>query len=313
MTLLLWPSVATMGFVALIGVVIALAAGSTARYEFDRNSVPAQRQLATASAGAPGHEAGGRAARTPAELQHRPSPWGGLPPGVRRGARTSPEARFPRRHPAGSRAARGAGDRDAETAPLTGWWLVDPEVQVNGAPRMVAGPFADPLDAEWAALGSGLPGAEGARAVYGVRRPGGVLVRRPSPKELAWYAEVGAQLDRLGDDWDHLLTDTDPLTTLVVDVTAALLDAGLPLDRAGHSRNGDPVGGVSLTPDPGRGGILVTWRQHDRMSLDRVRGDDAAGAVQQTMNVAVAAVLAQLGFRVEPVGNSGAHVVLVEP
>jgi len=311
--LLLWPAVAALGFVALMGVVIALAADSTARYEFDRNSVPAQRQLATASAGAPGHDAGGRPARPPAEEQHRPPSWGGEPTVVRSSERTTPAARSLRRHPAGSRAGRGAGNRDGETAPLTGWWLVDPEVQVNGAPRMVAGPFADPLDAEWAALGSGLPGAEGARAVYGVRRPGGALVRRPSPKELAWYAEVGAQLDRLGDDWDCLLTDTDPLTTLVVDVTAALLDAGLPLDRAGHSRNGDPVGGVCLTPDPGRGGILVAWRQHDRMSLDRVRGDTAAAAVQQTMNVAVGAVLTQLGFRVEPVGNSGAHLVLVEP
>lgn len=304
-----WPSVAALGFVVLIGVVVALAAGSTARYEFERNSVPAQRQLATASAGAPGHDAGGRAAHPPAE--HGPAPWGKVPFGDRGTERRA--VRSSRRHPAGSRAGHGAGKRDPETAPLTGWWLVDPEVRLNGVPRMVAGPFADPLDAEWAALGSGLPGAEGARAVYGVRRPGGVLVRRPSPKELAWYGEVGAQLDRLGDDWDCLLTDTDPLTTLVVDVTAALLDAGLPLDRAGHSRDGDLVGGVCLTPDPGRGGILVAWRQHDRMSVDRVRGAAAETAVQQTMNVAVAAVLTQLGFRVEPVGTGGAHVVLVEP
>ena len=47
-------------------------------------------------------------------------------------------------------------------------------------------------------------------------------------------AELGGQLDRLPEDWDDLLTDDDALTTLVVEVAAALVEAGLPVhDCAG--------------------------------------------------------------------------------
>jgi hypothetical protein len=53
----------------------------------------------------------------------------------------------------------------------------------DAALRMVAGPFADRLAADWAALAERLPAGTGARAVYGVRRADGALVLRPSAQE----------------------------------------------------------------------------------------------------------------------------------
>ena len=126
---------------------------------------------------------------------------------------------------------------------------------------MVAGPFADRIDADWAALSGGLP----AVSVHGIRRADGGVTSRPSPEERAFLGELGEQLDRLPHDWDDLLTDTDPLTTLVVEVAAALLEAGLPL-------HDDSQGGVCLLPETGVGGVLVSWRAHDRMSVHDVRG-----------------------------------------
>jgi hypothetical protein len=192
----------------------------------------------------------------------------------------------------------------------TGWWLVEEDEEDpagDGPPvRVVAGPFPDEVSAEWAVLAEGLE----AVAVYGVHRPGRGLALRPSPQERAWLAELGEQLDRLPEDWDELLSDTDPLTTLVVEVTAAVVEAGLPLhDCCGRGAAPSPAGGVCLVPDPVAGGIVVSWRQHDRMSVRQVRGADLDAAVQQTMNDAVADVLAQLGFAVEPFGTTGAHLV----
>ena len=106
-------------------------------------------------------------------------------------------------------------------------------------------------------------------------------------------------------DWDELLTDTDPLTTLLVEVTAALVEAGLPL----HDPQGDPAGGVCLMPEPTERGVLVSWRAHERMSLQHLRGAAASATVQQSMNVAVADILANLGFVVEPFGATGSSLV----
>jgi hypothetical protein len=92
-------------------------------------------------------------------------------------------------------------------------------------------------------------------------------------------------------------------------VSAALVEAGLTLhDAAG----GSPAGGVCLVPDPARRGILVTWRQHDRMSLERVRGAAVEAAVQRTMNAAIADVLTEMGFPVTPVGTTGCHLVAAD-
>ena len=251
--MVVWPTVAVLGFLALTGLVVALGRGSTARYESDR----ARQQADGAGAAAPS-----------------------VRPGRSDGGAT---------HPAG----RGA----------SAWWLVD-EVADQPGGVVLAGPFTDRIAADWAALSGGLPAS--ASAVYGARGADGSLVRRQSPTERAWLAELGRQLDRLAEDWDELLSDADALTTLLVEVSAALVEAGFDLhDCAGDS----PAGGVCLVPDPGRRGILVSWRQHDRMSLERVRGAAVEATVQRTMNAAIADVLTQLGFPVTPVGTTGCHLV----
>ena len=170
------------------------------------------------------------------------------------------------------------------------WWLV---ADVDDGPsRIVAGPFADRADV---------------RPVYGIRRADGGLTRQPSPQDWAWLAHLGEQLERLPDEWDAVLSDEDPLTTLVVEVTAALSEAGLPLhDDAGA---GSEAGGACLIPEPDLGGIVVTWRQHDRMSVDQVHGAVADALVQQAMNRALAEVLAARGFGVDAFGGASGHIV----
>jgi len=260
-----WPAVAVLGFVLLTAVVVALGASSTARYEFERNAARERQRAEALGSGT---------------------------------------------HPAGSRVARpdGAGERQAQAqavdvavrppAPVTrgpGWWLVDDSAQV------LAGPFADRIDADWAALADGLP----AVSAYGARRPDNTVAVRPSPEERAWLVDLGNQLDRLPSEWDELLTDTDPLTTLVVEVAAALVEAGLPL----HDPEDSPAGGVCLTPELGMGGVLVSWRAHERMGVHHVRGGAAAATVRQSMNVTIADVLANLGFVVEPYDETGSSLV----
>jgi hypothetical protein len=214
------------------------------------------------------------------------------------GAGATPSAeRPPIRGTATGVAAHPAGRR------ASAWWLVDDSGDESDA-LVLAGPFPDRIAADWAALSGGLPAS--AHAVYGARGADGALVRRQSPSERAWLAELGRQLDRLAEDWDELLSDTDALTTLLVEVSAALVEAGFGLHDCAED---GPAGGVCLVPDPGRRGILVTWRQHDRMSLERVRGAAVEATVQRTMNAAIADVLTQLGFPVTPVGTSGCHLV----
>jgi hypothetical protein len=185
------------------------------------------------------------------------------------------------------------------------WWLVDDVVAGPG--RIVAGPFADRSDARWAAVSGPDAASDTIRPVYGIRRADGGLTRQPSPQDWAWLAHLGEQLERLPDDWAAVLSDEDPLTTLVVEVTAALSEAGLPLhDDAGA---GSEAGGACLIPQPDLGGIVVTWRQHDRMSVDQVHGAVADTLVQQAMNRALADVLAARGFVVEAFGGASGHVV----
>lgn len=260
-----WPAVSVLGFLLLTAVVVALGASSTARYEFERNAAPERQRTAAL------------------------------------GSRT---------HPAGSRARPGgARDRQAQAravdvavraapAPVTrgpGWWLVDVSAQA------LAGPFADRIDADWAALADNLP----AVSVFGARRADGTVAVRPSPEERAWLAELGGQLDRLPGEWNELLTDTDPLTTLVVEVAAALVEAGLPL----HDPADSPAGGVCLVPEPTAGGVLVGWRVHERMGVHQVRGGAATATVRQSMNATIADVLRSLGFVVEPFDATGRSLV----
>jgi hypothetical protein len=189
----------------------------------------------------------------------------------------------------------------------TGWWLVGED---GGPGRVLAGPFPDRSGAGWAALDQQAEHPGELRTVYGVRRGDGAVVRRPSPQEWAWLGHLGDQLDRLSEDWDDVLSDADPLTTFVVEVAAALAEAGLPLhDCAGRTEAGSAVGGVCLTPDPGQAGIVVAWSQHERMSVEQVRGAAADALVQHAMNAAIGEVLAALGFAVDTVGASGGHLV----
>lgn len=183
-----------------------------------------------------------------------------------------------------------------------GWWLV--ERADDGLDRVVAGPFADRTEAAWAAAVQDADGAVDAE--YGVRAADGSLSRRPSPEDRAWFELLEEQLDRLPDGWDAALPDDHPIATLVVEMTAALTDAGLPLHDA---RGAGPAGGVCLAPEPVLGGVVVTWRQHDRMTVERASGSEADTQVQQAMSRAVAEVLSLRSFAVEELTGSTGVVV----
>jgi hypothetical protein len=200
-----------------------------------------------------------------------------------------------------------SGEVLLDGAVCQGWWLV---VEEDGRDRVVAGPFPDRGEARWAA-GTQEDAAERVVPAYGIRRTDATLSRRPSPQDWAWLAHLGEQLDRLPADRDGALCEDDPLTTLVVEVTGALSEAGLQLHDAGGP--GSELGGACLAPEPALGGIVVTWRQHDRMSVDHVHGAEADGQIQQVMNRAVADVLRLRGFRVEAFGGASGHVVRANP
>jgi hypothetical protein len=174
----------------------------------------------------------------------------------------------------------------------------------DGLDRVVAGPFADRTEAAWAAAVQDADGAVDAE--YGVRAADGSLSRRPSPEDRAWFELLEEQLDRLPDGWDAALPDDHPIATLVVEMTAALTDAGLPLHDA---RGAGPAGGVCLAPEPVLGGVVVTWRQHDRMTVERASGNEADTQVQQAMSRAVAEVLSLRSFAVEELTGSTGVVV----
>jgi len=282
--MLVWPAVAVLGFFALTWLVVALAASSTARYDFERNRVE-EAPARDRSMADPVREAGRRrdgAARVP-----RPRRAGARQPSSPRigtGVAT---------HPAGSRLPDGGS--------AAGWWLIDAD-----AGRLVAGPFADRLEAEWAAFADAPAGPPATRVVHGVRTVTGGLLPKPAPQEGAWMLELGQHLTRLGEDWFEPASDTDPLTTLVVEVAEALVEAGLPLhDCSGPGSHG----GVCLTPYAEPAGILVSWHGHERMTVQQVHGAAADSALRRTMSAAVADVLAQRGFGVAPLARGCGHLV----
>jgi hypothetical protein len=278
--LLLSSLVTAGGFLMLAALIIVLGASSTAKYEFERNRVQAHRQTV------------GAGAATTRSTTETP-----------RAATVSEGESAQEQAMAVSVATHPAGKQRVDPDAVMGWWLVDDAVEAPGG-HVVAGPFADRIDADWAALSAGL--SDSARAVHGVQRADGGLVRRQSPEEKAWLGELGAQLDRLPEDWDELLTDDDALTTLVVEVAAALVEAGLPVhDCAGE----DSSGGVCLTPGPHYAGVLVSWHQHERMSGQFVRGEVATTTVQRTMNATIADLLTGMGFEVELFADTGSVLV----
>jgi hypothetical protein len=286
--MLIWPVVAVVGFFVLAAIVIALATSSTAQYEFERNQVQAQRQRAAVPAGVGAAVAGGAVDGVDAE---QPAP-------VAVATEEQPAAVSVSAHPAGKRVA-GQGTPPA-------WWLVDDPDDGSGE-RVVAGPFRDRIEADWAGLSAGL--ADSGRVVHGVLHADGRVVRRQSAEEQAWLSDLGDQLDRLPAEWDGPLADEDELVTLVVEVAGGLVEAGLAL----HDCAGDePAGGVCLTPEPGRPGVLVSWHQHARMAHDQVHGAAVHASLQRTMNAAIGGVLGQLGFEVEPYGTSGCWLVTLD-
>jgi hypothetical protein len=197
------------------------------------------------------------------------------------------------------------GELLLEGAVGQGWWLTVDEA--DGAARILAGPFPDRAEAAWAAGVHEQDVAGSVRPVFGTRRADGGLSRRPSPQDWAWLTELTDQLDRMPDGWDAGLPEDDPLISLLVEVAAALLEAGLPLHRS--TGPGSELGGASLVLEPELGGIVVTWRQHDRMSIDRVHGPGVDAVLQPVMNGALADVLVLRGFDVEPFAGSTGHVV----
>ncbi|MGZ4622392.1 MAG: hypothetical protein ACXVGD_09860 [Blastococcus sp.] len=303
--MLVWPAVAVAGFVVLTVFVVALASSSTTRYELELNG-PAQPQHPPSAPSGEPPATGGVTPTGPTEPYRSRTRVGG--PGNQGTAATRPTGgrTLLRARPKKARSGA-AGNSAVGGSAAVGWWLgadVDDEPDDGATARVVAGPFAEELEATWAALASGLPDAANPRVVYAREREDGALVRRQPPEERVWLAELSRHLDQLSDDWDDLVSDSDELTSLVVEVTAALVEAGLPLYGAGSSG-----GGVCLTPDPWGDGVLVTWRQHDRMSVRQVRGAAADVAVQQRMSGAVADVLADLGFAVSQFGGPGCHLV----
>ena len=138
--MLFWPSVAAGGFLALAALVVALARSSTERYEFERNRVQAQRERAAVPV-ATGSPVG--------------RPDGGSPASSGGAAQVAQDAGEQRTavgvatHPAGKRLGQ-PGDAPA-------WWLVDERADQPGE-QVVAGPFAERLEAEGVGLTDGPDG-----------------------------------------------------------------------------------------------------------------------------------------------------------
>jgi hypothetical protein len=188
-----------------------------------------------------------------------------------------------------------------ERVPAQGWWLV---VDEDGDERVVAGPFADRVEAGWAGV---VLTTAGAHPVFGMRGADGAVRLCPSPEEWAWLAHLGDQLDRLPTGWDDELAEDDPLVTLVVEVAAVLCEAGLPLQASGDAVR--ETGGVCLSPEPALDAVVVTWRQHDRVDLVDGPGAETHALVRQVMDRAVGDVLLMRGFAVDTLpGGSGSVV-----
>jgi hypothetical protein len=285
--IMVWPAVAALGFLLLTALVIALGVSSTARYDFDRNRVQ--------DAPEPAFE-GAAAAAT--------SRCAGWADGAARAPGSGRLSAPPEPRAAGGPAAHPAGRRLGEGQAATGWWLVDQPDGDGAIARVLAGPFTDRLDAEWAALAKAPFGPVTTAVVHGKRSVTGALLLTPAPQEGPWMLELGQQLTRLGEEWFELASDTDPLTTLVVEVAEALIEAGLPL----HDGDG-AFGGVCLTPCTDSAGILVSWHGHERMTLQQLHGAEVDAAVRRTMSAAVADVLLHRGFDVRPLGGGCGHLV----
>ncbi|MEU2348377.1 hypothetical protein [Modestobacter sp. NPDC049651] len=194
----------------------------------------------------------------------------------------------------------GPGSVDSALATL-GWWLVDDDDRVAG------GPFPSQVDAAVAELAVAAAGP--VRALYGLRMDDDTVLTRFSPEDQTWLTHLSDQLNRLADEWDLLISDADPLTGLVCEVAAAVVESGLSLHDCTGRTPSRPLGGVCLTPSPAQAGVLVSWAQHDRMAVHRIRGSAAERAAQRTMSAAVADVLDAYGFVVSRFEGTTAFLV----
>lgn len=183
------------------------------------------------------------------------------------------------------------------------WWLVD------GADRVVAGPYADQGEAVWATGPLSPEGAVGGAPAYGVRRETGRLARRPSPEDRAWLADLSGELERVGEEWDPLVDDASPLVGLLCQLGASLVEVGLPLhDCSGRTATWSR-GGVCLTPSPLEDGVVVAWTQHARTTREAPRSPETERWLQETMNRTLTGLLAGLGFTTAPFGGTTAALV----
>ncbi|MGY1798583.1 hypothetical protein ACI79F_08755 [Blastococcus sp. SYSU D00868] len=183
------------------------------------------------------------------------------------------------------------------------WWLVD------GADRVVAGPYADQGEVVWATGPFGPEDGAGGTPAYGMRRDSGRLARRPSPEDRAWLADLSGELERVGEEWDPLVDDGSPLVGLLCQLGAALVEVGLPLHDCGGRTATRTRGGVCLTPSPLQDGVVVAWTQHLRATRDAARPAETERWLQETMNRTLAGLLAGLGFATAPFGDASAALV----
>lgn len=113
------------------------------------------------------------------------------------------------------------------------------------------------------------------------------------------------QLDRLSDGFGRRLRRDQPLHQLALAIARDLRAAGFELHDCALET---PTGGVCLLPSAPDEGVFVTWAQHDVLTADCAMYHVYA-RVLDTMNQALAMVLIWMGWRVEPLGQSGVYVV----
>jgi hypothetical protein len=183
------------------------------------------------------------------------------------------------------------------------WWLVD------GADLVVAGPYPDQAEAVWATGPLSPEGGSGGTPAYGVRRDGGRLSRRPSPEDRAWLADLSAELERVGEEWDPLVDDVSPLVGLLCQLGAALVEVGLPLHDCSGRTATRSRGGVCLTPSLVHDGVVVAWTQHLRTTREAPRPPETERWLQETMNRTLAVLLTGLGFTTAVFGEATAALV----
>jgi hypothetical protein len=92
-------------------------------------------------------------------------------------------------------------------------------------------------------------------------------------------------------------------------VAAETSRPGTPAAFPGSAGVLDPSDLLELTPEPALHGIVVSWRQHDRMSVDQVHGPATDGNVQHVMNRALTDVLVLRGFDVDSSSGVGGAIV----